>query len=233
MGEVEICEAGVVGDEGELALLDAVERERLGRKRDPRPFVTAHALQRRVVGRRLGVEPVDLAFERHCATCGSDRHGKPSIVGHPGWSYSLSYTSALAVVALTRLGPVGVDVERVGESDFAGFAEVTLAPDEVVGFDGLTGAALLDARARVWARKEAVLKATGHGLVVDPSQVVVSAPGEPAALLDWRAEPDPPASVLVADVPLADRGHRGAVAVLTDEPLELVTAGPSTVAEAR
>ncbi len=233
MCTVEIREAGVVGDASEYALLDAAERERAGRRSDPRPFVTAHALQRRVVGTRLGIDPRALAFERRCATCGSDRHGKPNIVGHPGWSYSLSYTSGLAVVALTEAGPVGVDVEQVRESDFAGFAEVTLAADEVAGFAGVTGAELLPARAQVWARKESVLKATGHGLVVDPSEVVVTGPAEDPALLDWRATQAPPGAVRLADVPLADAGHRAAVAVLTGEPLTMVTGEPLTVIASR
>ena len=60
-----------------------------------------------------------------------------------------------------------------------------LDESEAVHLDGLTGDALLAARARMWSRKEAILKATGHGLVVDPSQVVVSSPDAPAALLEW------------------------------------------------
>ena len=94
-----------------------------------------------------------------CTTCGSDTHGKPSIVGHEGWSFSLSYTRQLAVVAVTQAGAVGIDTEEVAETDFATYDRVTLAPEEVAAFAGRRGAALLNARARIWARKESVLKA--------------------------------------------------------------------------
>ena len=74
----------------------------------------------------------------------------------------------------------------------------------------------------MWARKEAVLKATGHGLVVDPAEVLVSGPLNPPALVGWQAEEPRPAAITIADVELASEDHRAAVAVLTDEPVEIV-----------
>jgi 4'-phosphopantetheinyl transferase len=219
---VVIRERGVVEDDAHRALLDEVEAMRVARKREPVAFVAAHALQRETIGDHLDVDPAELRFTRRCATCGSDRHGKPSIVGIPGWSYSLSYTNSLAVVALTDAGEVGVDIESVVEADHTGFDEVTLSPEERPGFSGFTDGELAAARATVWARKEAVLKATGHGLVVDPSEVVVSAPGAPAELLAWRAHEEGPDHLQLEDLVLKDSAHRGAVAVLTAEPLSIV-----------
>lgn len=213
---VVIRESSVVEDDAVFALLDERERQRMRRKRDRVAFITAHGLQRRTIGDHLGVEPQDLRFERRCATCGSDRHGKPRIVGHPDWSYSLSYTGSLAVVALSNAGEVGVDIESITGADHDGFDQVTLAPEEVPGFSGYADDDLAAARATVWARKEAVLKATGHGLVVDPTEVVVTAPGEPARLVAWRARETDPGTVDLHDLVLRDPDHRGAVAVLTD-----------------
>lgn len=211
----------VVDDPRLIDLLDAGERERLSRRADPRPFITAHALLRRLIADETGADAAALEFEKRCTTCGTDRHGKPHISGMPEVHVSVSYGTTMAVAAFTRLGEVGVDVEDFEAADFDGFAAVTLDGCEASALDALTGDALLAARARLWARKEAILKATGHGLVVDPSQVVVTAPHETAALVDWRAEQHPPGPTRVADLDLGVDDHRAAVAVLTSEPLSI------------
>ena len=72
---------------------------------------------------------------------------------------------------------------------------------------------------RLWTLKEAYIKATGRGLVVDPSEVLVSGPGEPARLVDWRADEPRPAQISLADVDVTTDDHRAAVAALTDEQL--------------
>ena len=132
---------------------------------------------------------------------------------------SVSYGDRMAVAAVTKLGEVGVDVEDLLSADFDGFNTVTLDEVETGFLDGLEDDELLAARARMWARKEAILKATGHGLVVDPSQVVVSSPAAPAALVEWKAEEHPPGPTQVSDIDLGRDDHRAAVAVLTSRPI--------------
>lgn len=211
----------VVEDLRLLDLLDAGERDRAARRRDPNPFVTAHALLRHLVSDETGADPRSLAFEKRCATCGTDRHGKPHVVGMRDIFVSVSYGEHMAVAAVTRLGQVGVDVEDLESADFEGFGSVTLDGTEEAALEALDGDELLAARALVWARKEAVLKATGHGLVVDPSQVVVSAPDAPAALVEWKAAQHPPGPTRLADLDVGATDHRAAVAVLTSRPLSV------------
>lgn len=207
---------------GALArVLDDRERERAARRRNPARYITAHALLRQCAGEALGCPPQDIVFERTCATCGSHRHGKPSVVDGTGLSVSLSYAGRLALVGLSWSGEVGVDVEEVDESDFDGFNAVTLADVEVPALDVLSGDELRLARARVWARKESVLKATGHGLVVDPRQVVVSGPSEPPALVAWHGQHSLPGPVQVADLDVGQANHLAAVALLSAEPMTL------------
>ncbi len=223
---VYVAESRVVDDPSLTTLLDDEERTRAERKREPVPYISAHAMMRRVIGRHVGADPAGLSFARRCTTCGSGRHGKPSIADHPGWTYSLSYTREVAVLALARDVEVGVDIEHVEESDFGGFPRVTLAEGEIGGFFGLDGAELLGARAQVWARKEAILKATGHGLVVDPTEIVVSSPTQPAAMVAWHAREAPPEAIRLADIPLHDDAHRAAVAALTDEAVDVERVDP-------
>ncbi|MFC7489333.1 MULTISPECIES: 4'-phosphopantetheinyl transferase family protein [unclassified Knoellia] len=209
----------VVDDQRLLDLLDAGERERAERRADPHPFVTAHALLRRLVADETGMDPRAIDFERRCATCGTDRHGKPHVVGMRDVHVSVSYGERMAVAAVTRLGEVGVDVEDLESADFDGFGSVTLDPTEAARLAHLHGDALLGVRAQLWSRKEAILKATGHGLVVDPSQVVVSAHDAPAELLEWKAAQHLPGPMQVSDLDVGRADHRAAVAVLTSRPL--------------
>lgn len=216
----------IVGDDPSFVRrLAPEELERASRREDSGAFLTARALQRTTIGQVLGVEPSELVFERRCTTCGSTRHGKPRIGGYPEWSFSLSYTHSMAVLALARAPEVGIDVEHLDDAGFAAFDDLTLAEDERPALAALTGQEQLAARAVVWARKEAVLKATGHGLVVDPSSIVVSAPDVDPALVDWRAAETAPAAVRLLDVPLADARHRAAVAVLSDDDVTLTRLG--------
>lgn len=212
-----VREAAVVGDaslDELLAVLDDAERARADKKRRPAPFITAHAVARQLLGDLTGRDPRSLSFVRRCTTCGADAHGKPSLVGDDPWRFSLSYTPELVVVAAVHGHEVGVDTEELDEADFDDFDRVTLAPEERAPFAALSGDQLLDARAQVWARKEAVLKATGHGLVVDPTEVLVTGPDGTPGLVDWRAQSAPPGQVAVADVTLASAHHRAAVAVI-------------------
>jgi 4'-phosphopantetheinyl transferase len=87
---------------------------------------------------------------RACRSCGSDRHGKPQVVlpsGSPAVHVSLSRCGGRAVVAVADTGPVGVDLELVRPD----------GPDDLVA----------------WVRAESLVKATGHGLTIDPDTLDV------------------------------------------------------------
>ena len=114
-----VRERGVTDSPDDLAILDDGERARAGRKREAAPFVTGHALVRRVLGELLDRDPAGLTFARRCTTCGSEQHGKPSLRDVPDWHFSLSYTSASAIVAVAEGVEVGVDIEDLTDADFA------------------------------------------------------------------------------------------------------------------
>jgi len=135
-------------------------------------------LVRLAVADETGVAPGEVRLRRRCPRCGSTTHGAPwaeRADGGPVPRVSLSRTDGLVAVALAD-APVGVDVERTGPRTVpAAVDAVALAPGEPPAGPGGTG--LL----RTWARKEAVLKAAGTGLSVDPASFrVTSATGTPA-----------------------------------------------------
>jgi 4'-phosphopantetheinyl transferase len=147
-----------------------------------------------------GVAAEEIRIVRACRSCASDQHGKPYVMGtRDAVHVSLSRAGELAVIAMSDAGPVGVDLE-------------------------LTAASQVDVA--TWVRKESVLKATGHGLLVDPDSVEVTAPDQAPVLLSCPAiEPlAAPAWVLSLECP---DGYVGAVTVLSAvRPLSAPRAAP-------
>ena len=152
-------------------------------------FTVAHGWKRRILARYVDARPASLAFA--CA-----EHGKPSLVDADvhGVHFNLSHSADLALVAVRRGGPVGVDVEYWRrEVEHLEIADRFFSPKECRALLALAG----DPRAvtagffAAWSRKEAYLKATGDGISRGLQHFDVTlTPGEPAALLADRLDPD-------------------------------------------
>jgi 4'-phosphopantetheinyl transferase len=166
---------------------------------------SAHALLRLLLSERTGLPPAGHVLVRRCTTCG-EAHGKPRLQ-HPSLHVSLAHVPGAVAVAITDAGPVGVDLERVEATGFDGFDDVVLAPGETASTPA--------ERARLWTRKEAVLKATGDGLTRDPRTV------------DVRGSTALGAHLLDVDLPGA---LAGAVAVLCRRRPRLVVEERSLIA---
>jgi 4'-phosphopantetheinyl transferase len=164
-----------------LGCLSAAERERVAsfRRDDSRvAFAVTRAVLRRLLAARLAVTAHALRFADR-------RHGKPCLPDHPALEFNVAHTAGLAVVALSRRGPIGVDVERVeSHLPIHGLAERCLSTAEIDAFGRLTGDDQVFAFFHAWARKEAFVKALGTGLSHDLASFSVTiAPTEPAMLL--------------------------------------------------
>jgi 4'-phosphopantetheinyl transferase len=201
-----------------IALLDRGEHEKLARLRrasDRARYVAAHALLRLLVARRWGIDPTAVEVRATCTRC-CGNHGRPTVTpppGHQTLHVSIAHAGDRVVVAATALGPVGVDVEVDSCADFAGFDGVSLAESERRELTSMSSGQQLTGRTRIWVRKEAVLKATGDGLSVDPRRVVVSPPSQPARLLAWRDGSVDPSAVHLTDLQLGS-GYAGCAALL-------------------
>ncbi len=114
-------------------------------------------------------------------------HGKPILSGTDEGSphFNLTHSGDLAVIAVTGLGPVGVDVEVCRPiNDFRGLAARFFAAEEQALLESLDDTAALEAFFLCWTRKEAVLKALGTGLSTGLEQVVVTCrPGMAARMV--------------------------------------------------
>lgn len=143
---------------------------------------------------------------------------------------SVAHGGAWVAVAVSALAPVGVDVEPLTRAlEVGALAEQILAPAER---DLLATVEGDDARRRAllvwWTRKEAVLKATGDGLRVDPRELVLSAPDTPPRLVAFAGRPELASTCAIADL-APDGDHVGAVAVLAAEPVTLAQLDGTTL----
>jgi 4'-phosphopantetheinyl transferase len=168
---------------------------------------------RTLLGELLGEAPVDVAIERHCVRCGSADHGKPRLVdASAGIHFSLAHSGPHVVVAVTRAGPVGVDVERRKPgADYRALRRKTLTADEAAAFDAAGGRP--QDFLRTWVRKEAVTKAVGTGIASPFHTFAVGERADVAALLSWPDDPSLVERTTLRDLP-GDAGRAAAVAVL-------------------
>jgi 4'-phosphopantetheinyl transferase len=131
-----------------------------------RPARTAagRAALRVLAAEIVGADPADVTVRARCATCGG-AHGRPVLGGSralDGLHASVAHAGGIVVVAVSADGPIGIDAEPRDRDTPPG---MTLAG---------------------WVRIEAVLKADGRGLAVDPARVR-SAPhsADGDALVAW------------------------------------------------
>lgn len=146
-----------------LAVLDAAERRRADAYRsadDRRRFVVAHGAVRHIVAGRLGAPAAEIRWTH-------GPHGKPELAGRwCGTQVNLSHSGEVAMVAVTASRPVGVDVQQVlPRVDAAAMARRYFPPEEARLVRAVPDAERRAERfARLWARKEALVKAHGGRL---------------------------------------------------------------------
>lgn len=176
----------------ELAgLLEPAERQRAEGIRQPadvRRYVVAHGAMRRIVADRLGTTGFRWVL---------GPQGKPFVDGG-AVQVNLSHSGDFALVALSPLRPVGVDLEQVrARLDVTAMAARYYPASEAALVTGP------DAFALLWTRKEALVKAAGGRLTRGLAVPVAG----PSPVL---AEHDGPYRIADLDAPA---GFRAAVAL--------------------
>ena len=169
---------------GYRTLLDPVELERAARFRfevDRERFIIAHGLLRSLLAEQLGARPDELRF-------GRGPYGKPHIEGS-GLRFNLSDTKDALLIAIGNGGEIGVDVETMTRSvDHMAVSEHYFTQEEIGSIREAAGdlrisSGTVDPPGRLlgtaaenptkrrflefWTRKEAVLKASGVGIMDD------------------------------------------------------------------
>ena len=180
----------------------------------------SRGLLRLVLARYLDLPPAEVEIDRSCPDCGRS-HGRPRLVeprrgsaasgkskgddplGPPRGSaagqdieFSVTHGGDVLVLAFADRAPVGVDVEPVGELDDVDpeLVDFTLTAAERQRLLEVPGPERRRIFLRHWTAKEAILKALGTGLDVEPQavtlppfpimgKVAVALPGSPTVEL--------------------------------------------------
>ena len=158
-------------DAAALALLSAPERARHERYLDAaaaREFAAARAALRRLLGLRLGVAPALLRIER-------GPHGKPFLPEHAGTRFNAAHAGGFAAIAVSGDAEVGIDLELAAAFDARRPLREVVCNDAERRWLAAHPEQADRALGRLWTRKEALLKALGTGLAIEPAGVDLSA----------------------------------------------------------
>jgi 4'-phosphopantetheinyl transferase len=153
-------------------------------KRDRERFVAGRGLLRMILSSYVGMPANEIIFTYSC-------HGKPGLRrqdGRPAIEFNLAHSGGTALYTITRDRPVGVDIEVMkDEFPLESVAEHFFSTAEVAALRSLPQPMQRIAFFKCWTRKEAFIKAIGHGLSFPLSDFDVSLmPGQPARLLHVR-----------------------------------------------
>jgi len=164
------------------------EDERLRAERfhfpaDRRRFVVARASLRQVLGDYLEIHPKRLAFEY-------SEYGKPKLSSpNTDLRFNLSHSRERALIACTRGGEIGVDIECIRlDLEVNDLAQRFFSVAENERLRALPSGLKHLAFWRCWTCKEAYAKALGKGLSLDPRgldvSVVLNKLGAPAGAIE-------------------------------------------------
>lgn len=159
---------------------------------DRRRFVTGRALARLAAASCLSCGPRDVAIVL-------EPGGRPGLdAGAASPSLSIAHAGELVAVALAARAAIGIDVEPIDRQlDLDGLAPLVCSEAESHAIRGLDPAARRERLLHLWTLKEACLKATGHGLSIEPREVVFEFRGDASPVLTNH----PHASGPTRDVP--------------------------------
>jgi 4'-phosphopantetheinyl transferase len=152
-----------------LSIHEQARRNRLRLEADRRDFTFAHDLLRRTLSNFADLPPGDWRFS-------VNDYGKPSIDSNEprlrALSFNLSHTRGCVACAIALNGPLGVDVERIEQSQhLQGIADQYFSEEEAAWLSACSNELRSVRIIELWTLKEAYLKAIGVGLFGSPADI--------------------------------------------------------------
>jgi 4'-phosphopantetheinyl transferase len=193
---------------------DEIERARRYRfTRARRRFVASRSFLRRTLAGYRSVSPLELSFVYGA-------FGKPGLSPRPDGArleFNLSHSGDMAILAITRGPAVGVDVEQmVHVSDLPRMASRYFSTYENAALNEVPAETRDFAFYCFWTRKEAFLKALGHGLALPLDSFDVSLDERGPRLVGVRNHAEAPSSWKLLHLCPAP-GYVGALAVKAND----------------
>lgn len=122
-----------------------------------RRFSTARATTRIILSRYLNIPPERLEFTYQS-------HGKPEVINNQKLQFNLSHSGDLALLAVGKRFPMGVDIEFYSSRPYEGIAKNLFSEQELTEYSKVPDALKPATFFHIWAQKEAFIKACGLGL---------------------------------------------------------------------
>lgn len=148
--------------------LSQPEKDRASRcrfEKDQARFISGRATLRLLLGLYTGIPPEKIAFRY-------EAQGKPMLADSPAWQFNLSHSRELALFAIGREQPVGIDLEQIDPAfPCAEVAEDILSEAELHQLSARDPADRLPLFFQIWTAKEALLKAVGKGFSIEPKSI--------------------------------------------------------------
>ena len=165
------------------SLLNQEELARANRyhfERHQRRFTIARATLRLILSRYTAIPPQDLVF-------GENEYGKPHLLNRPDIQFNLSHSGELALLAIGKENPMGIDLEFFVARPFEGIGSHMFSVIENKALQSTPKALKPMAFFHIWAQKEALIKACGMGLSYPTQDFDVPAlPSTNQSILDTK-----------------------------------------------
>jgi len=195
------------------SLLDSIERDRASRfhfDHHRRAYIASHAALRLLLERYLRAPAASIEIV-------AGTHGRPMLAdAGSGLHFNLSHSGNTALIAISRIALVGVDVEELRAiPDLLELTRRYFAPPEIDSIVDASPSTRLNAFLTIWTRKEAFVKALGLGLSVPLDDFSVGQADRPGHLTWLRG--GTPAAWTIADLS-PGAGCVGAIVVQQQEP---------------
>lgn len=155
-------------DQGNLVKTERNRATQFHHQIDRNRFTVGRSLLRQLLGRALGMEPLEIPL--------SIEKGRPFL--DPGlrgtWQFNISHSGESVMLILSRIHHVGIDVEVYRNfPDMDQVAKRVMTDEEFDSYMQLAKAQRVDAFYRLWVRKESILKYLGTGFEIEPRRLSV------------------------------------------------------------
>jgi 4'-phosphopantetheinyl transferase len=179
-------------------------------EKDRSRFVRCRSVLRILLGRYLQTPPNEISFAYHC-------NGKPDLAVEHNQvclRFNVSHSASVALLAFAVGHAVGVDIEQVrGDLEVSTLIQRFFSAREREELLALPDELQILAFFACWTRKEAVIKATGHGLALPLTAFSVTThPDVDPQLEEFGGDVNPTKHWFLTDLS-APTGYRAALAV--------------------
>jgi 4'-phosphopantetheinyl transferase len=139
-------------------------------------YVEIHGRLRNLLAQRLNQSPEKIRLKKA-------GQGKPYLADHPELAFNLSHSEDRLMIAAGWDCQIGIDIEICKQRiNLSGLVDKCFAEEEALYWSKLPDTQKNQAFYQFWTRKEAFVKATGHGIALGLNECVIN-PENPTEFL--------------------------------------------------